>query len=284
MLIDTHAHINFNAFKDDGGEVIKRTLAQNIWMINVGSQFDTSKRAVEYAQKYPNGVFAAVGLHPIHLEETEIDEEEIHFKTRKEEFNPVNYRVLARQPRVVALGETGLDYYRIRGEEGKENKGEERKAKEKQRRVFIEHIDLAEELRLPLILHCRGSKENPNDAYLEILEILSLKKAKRGVIHCFSANLEIAQKFIDLGFYIGFTGIITFEKTTKLQEVVRDLPMEKILIETDCPYLAPEPYRGKRNEPLYVEFVARKIAEIKKINFEEVAEMTTRNARELFKI
>jgi TatD DNase family protein len=279
MLIDSHSHVNFNAFKEDHDEVIKRALDKNIWLINVGSQYSTSERAVKIAENYPNGVFAAVGLHPIHLEEGMVDEEEAQFKTVQEDFILENYRLLARQSKVVAIGETGLDYYRL----DVANRSE-KEIKDRQKKVFREQLVLANELNLPLIFHCRGSKENPEDAYKEMLEILSEHKGLKGVIHCFGSTLEIAQKFIDLGFYIGFTGIITFEKAQKLQEVVKNLPLEKILVETDCPYLAPEPYRGKRNEPMYVEFVARKIAEIKGTDFDKVADVTTRNVKELFKI
>lgn len=285
MLIDTHAHVNFNAFKDESEKIIKKTLAKNVWMINVGSQFDTSKRAIDIAKNYMEGVYAAVGLHPIHLEEGEVDEEEdIHFKTKKEEFNKATYGLLATQPKVVAIGETGLDFYHIEGFEQSV-----KTIRTKQKKVFKEHLELAQKVNKPLILHCRGSKEDPLDAYREILEMLKeaisdKQYALRGVIHCFSADLEIAKKFIDLGFLIGFTGIITFEKATKIQEVVKNLPLEKILIETDAPYLAPEPHRGKKNEPLYVEFIAGKIADIKKIDFLKVAKVTTANAKELFGI
>jgi TatD DNase family protein len=279
MLIDSHSHVNFNTFKDDHDEVIKRALDKNIWLINVGSQYSTSERAVKIAENYPTGVFAAIGLHPIHLEKGMVNEEETQFKTVKEDFILENYRLLARQPKVVAIGETGLDYYRLNI-----TNQSEKEIKDKQKKVFREHLILANELNLPLILHCRGSKDNPKDAYEEMLEILAEQKDLRGVIHCFGSSLEIAQRFFDLGFYIGFTGIITFEKANKLQEVVKNLPLEKILIETDCPYLAPEPYRGKRNEPMYVEFVARKIADIKKIEFKEVANITVKNTIKLFRL
>lgn len=288
MLIDTHAHVNFNAFRDDADQVIKRTLAQDTWLINVGSQFETSERTVEFAQKYPTKVFAAVGLHPSHLEEGIVDEGEVHFRSRKEEFDIAAYRLLAQRPKVVAIGEFGLDYYRL-----SDGESQIKTKKSKQLAVFKEQLGLARELNLPAILHCRGSKENPADAYLELLETLKQATAAfagrasdklRGVIHCFGSTLDIARKFIDLGFYIGFTGIITFPKTDKLKEVVGGIPIEKILTETDCPYLTPEPYRGKRNEPLYVEFVARKIAEIKKMDFEAVAKITSQNAKELFNL
>jgi len=279
MLIDTHAHVNFQAFSADRNEVVKRTLAAGCWLINVGSNFATSTRAVEMAGEHPSGVFAAIGLHPGHLEEGTIDEAETGAKSSVEEFDPANYRALAGNKKVVAIGETGLDYYRL----SEKNKPIE-EIKNKQKKVFGEHLELAKELDLPLILHCRGSKENPTDAYEEMLQILEKSGEVRGVIHCFGGNFRQASRFIELGFYIGFTGIITFPKTEELKNIAKSLPLDKILIETDCPYLAPEPYRGKRNEPLYVEWVARKIAELKNISYEEVMETTSKTAKKLFKI
>ncbi len=274
MLIDTHAHVNFKAFKDDADEVVKRALEKGVhFIINVGSQFSTSKRALEYANKY-DGLFAAVGLHPVHLEEMEITEEGVNFISRAEEFDPAAYRQLATQPKAAAIGETGLDLYHI-------DEHDEEKIS-KQERTFIQHIELAKELDLPLIMHCRGSKDDPYGAYMKMLKILSNYKGLRGVIHCFAGNMEIARQFMAQGFHIGFTGIITFDKTGKYEELIRELPLDKILVETDCPYLAPVPYRGKRNEPAYVEFVAEKIADIKRLGFEEVAKRTSENAIELF--
>jgi TatD DNase family protein len=279
MLIDTHAHVNFQAFSADRNEVVKRTLAAGCWLINVGSNFATSTRAVEMAGEHPSGVFAAIGLHPGHLEEGTIDEAEADVRSSEEKFDPKNYRVLAGNKKVVAIGETGLDYYRL-----SEKYKPIEEIKDKQKKVFSEHLELAKELDLPLILHCRGSKENPTDAYEEMLQILEKSGEVRGVIHCFGGNFRQASRFIELGFYVGFTGIITFPKTEELKNIAKSLPLDKILIETDCPYLAPEPYRGKRNEPLYVEWVARKIAELKNISYEEVAEITSKTAKKLFKI
>ena len=288
MFIDTHAHLNFNAFKEDASSVIEKCLKEDIWLINVGAQYSTSLRAVEYAQKYKNGVFAAIGLHPIHLEEVEIEEEGIKFKSRKEKFNKTKYHLLAlNSKKVVAIGECGLDYYRI-----DQIKKPKEKIKRKQKDVLISHLDLARELDLPIIFHCRGSKNNPLDAYFDLLEILkeinpkfiAQRKKLKGVVHCFLGNKKIAKKFLDLNLYLGFTGIITFSKTDQLKEVISFCPLKKILIETDAPYLAPIPYRGKRNEPLYVKFVAQRIAEIKKIEIEKVAQQTTKNAFQCFNL
>ncbi len=271
MLIDTHAHVNFNAYRDDTDEVIRRSLDGNIWMINVGSQYDTSKRAVEIAEKYKEGVYAAVALHPIHLGPSKyIDEEEIGFKTREEQFDNSKYQTIAKHPKVVAIGETGLDYYHV----------DDKKLKEKQKQVFIQHLELAHELKKPIIFHCRK-------AYEELLEILRAainvqRLTIRGVLHCFMGKKGLAREFLDMGFYLGFNGLITYARD--YDTVIKNTPLEKILIETDCPYLTPVPHRGERNEPLYVKYVAEKIVAIKEISFEKVAEQTTKNAKELFHI
>ncbi len=275
MLIDTHAHVNFNVYKDDADEIIRRSLDGNIWMINVGSQYDTSKRAVEMAEKYKEGVYAAVALHPIHLGSSKfIDKKEedpfLKFKTQQEEFDKEKYGELAENPKVVAIGETGLDYYYVENE----------KLKEKQKEVFKQHLELAYELNKPLIFHCRK-------AYNDLLEILRMvindrRLTPRGVLHCFMGKKGLAKEFLDMGFYLGFNGLITYARD--YDAVIKNMPLEKILIETDCPYLTPVPHRGERNEPLYVKYVAEKIAEIREISFEKVADQTTKNARELFGI
>ena len=269
MLIDTHAHVNFNAYKDDADEVIRRSLENDIWIINVGSQFNTSKRAIEIAEKYKEGIYAAVALHPIHLGPSKfIDEEEIKFKTREEKFDYKKYRELALSPKVVAIGETGLDYYYTQEEE----------IKNLQKEVFIKHLELAYELNKPVIFHCRKAY----DDLLQELKVQSARRKIRGVIHCFMGKWSQADEFLKMGFYLGFDGPITYCRD--YDNVIKNIPLERILIETDSPYLTPEPYRGQRNEPLYVKYVAKKIAEIKKNSFEKVAEQTTKNVRKLFKI
>lgn len=321
-LVDSHAHLNFNAYKDDGSEVIRRALDQGIWMINVGSQHETSKRAVEVADSYAVGVYAAIGLHPIHLSAIKVDEEEIKFKSREESFNESRYQHLIdedKQHKIVAVGEIGLDYFHLtentpanlpsglfsQVEGGSPEGRKTQKARkpeslvgqngsnqiiELQKSELIKQLKFAEKNNLPVILHCRGSQLNPLDAYQDLLNLIKLQITDyrlriTGVVHCYGANLDIAKEFIQLGFYLGFTGVITFGKNAEdLRQVVRQLPLDKILVETDCPYLAPDPYRGQRNEPSYVKFVVRKIAEIKGIDFEEVAAATTKNAWELFHI
>lgn len=262
MFFDTHTHANFNAFKNDSQEVIERALKNNVWLVNVGSQASTSKRAVKMAQNYQEGVYAAVGLHPSHLEDESFDEK--------------FYLELAKNVKVVAIGECGLDYFRSPSEA----------EITKQKEIFIKQIELARELNKPLILHCRPSI-GIQDAYEDAIGIIEnckwkIKNCENGVAHFFSGSKEIAQKFLDLGFYISFAGPITFAPEYK--KIVEFIPINKILIETDAPFAAPTPHRGRRNEPAYVEFVARQIAEWKNLNFEKIAEQTIRNAIKLFNI
>lgn len=279
MLIDTHAHINFKDYKNDSDEVMKRALENNIWIINVAADFETSKKAIELAEKYPKGIFAAVGLHPISINEEKFDYEK--------------YKELAQKEKVVAIGETGLDYavfIRKQSERLEKEvfvKTESRSElyqkeieiiKNLQKALFKKHIELAIELNKPLIIHCRNSHED----LIKMLKAKSynLKTNLKGVIHCFSGNLEQAKEYRKLGFKIGLNGIITFSRD--YDEVILGAPIEDILLETDCPYLAPVPYRGKRNEPLYIIEVAKKLAEIKNLSLENVIKQTTRNANNLF--
>jgi TatD DNase family protein len=275
MLIDTHAHLNFNAYKDDLDEVIKCSLDNNIWMINVGSQYETSKKAVKIAEQYEKGVYAAVGLHPIHLSDgifkTKIDQEEIEFQTREEDFDYQKYKELARSKKVVAVGEIGLDYWYK-----PKTKKKLEEFKQKQKEVFLQQLELARELSLPVIFHCRTA----HDDLLETLNFQVSSFKLRGAIHCFTGNWQQAERYLEMGLYLGFNGIIF---KLDLDEIINKAPLEKILIETDCPYLTPPPMEG-RNEPLYVKYVAEKIAKIKKLSYEELSNITTKNARKLFNI
>lgn len=282
MLIDTHCHVHFNAYKEDSDEVIRRAFDNGVGMITVGTQKDTSAKGVVMAEKYATGIWAAIGLHPNHLFSTMIDEEETPtFKSRSEDFDPVYYKNLAKSSKkVVAIGECGLDYYRI-----PENL-DIGIIKEKQKKVFREHIHLATELDLPLIIHVR-------DAHQDVINILhdeihQRNLPKRGVIHCYSGNWEDAKRYFDLGFLISFTGTAIFPpkkgQPDILKEVLKKSPLEKIMIETDSPYLTPPPHRGKRNEPSYVRFIAEHLAKIKGIDFEEISRQTTENATVLFNL
>ena len=282
MLIDTHAHLNFNGYKEDFEEVIKRTLENDVWMINVGSQYETSKKAVEIAEKYPEGIFAAIGLHPIHLEtglvKIKNDEEEVEVNTKEEVFDYEKYKELARSPKVVAIGEIGLDYYYR-----PKTKRKLELFKEKQKKALLKQLELAKELNLPVIFHCRM-------AHQDLLKVLKLKIKNEklkidGVIHCFTGSWEEAQEYLEMGFYLGFNGII-FKSIEGIdfKENIKKTPLDKILIETDCPYLAPPPFLNQRNEPLFVKYIAEKIAKIKDLGYEKISEITTENAKKLFNL
>ena len=283
MFIDTHAHVNFAAFRDDAEEVIRRSLDNETWMLLVGAEFKTSNRALHYANKYEKGVYAAVGLHPVHLEEGLVDSQEednaYSFVPRYEVFDYGSYEKLAKFEKVVAIGEIGLDYYHL------DLTKDVTAVKKKQHEVFAQQLLLARSLDLPVIIHCR-------QAHDDLLEILQEFKKEYGhiipndrpwgVIHCFSGDEDLAWKYFKLGLLISFTGLITFSK--QWDDLIRKIPLDKIMIETDTPYMTPEPYRGQRNEPVLVQYVAKRIADIKSIKIEKVAEITTRTARELFRI
>lgn len=276
MFVDTHAHVNFNAFKDDGEEVLKRSLKEGVSVINVGSQYSTSVRAAEYAKKFETGIWAAVGIHPVHLAKRMIeykDPEELQpaeIKTSGEDFEYGKYLELAKDSKVVAIGEVGLDYHHFSEED---NISE---LKIKQKEVFLKAIKLANKVEKPIMLHCW-------DAYNDLYEILKNNPVKKlGVVHSFIGGWKTAKKFTELGYKIGLNGIITYSDS--YNRLVKELALEDILLETDCPYLAPAPKKGERNEPMFVKYVAEKIAEIKQISVEEVEKATTENARKLFNI
>lgn len=275
MIIDTHSHLNFNAFKDDSEEVIKKTLTQDIWTINVGTKYETSKHAVEIAQNYNEGVYSAIGLHPIYAAaefmKMKTDPDEGEFLIKEQEFDKEKYKKLALSGsrRVVAIGEIGLDYYY-------KPKTTAKLAlfKEKQKSIFLEQLDLAKELNLPVILHCRMAHD-------DVIEILQSRNEKRGVIHCFTGTLEQAKKYIEMGFYIGINGIIF---KFNIDNVIKNISLDNMVVETDCPYLTPLPEGNKRNEPAFIKHTIKKIADLKNVSFEEVCEKTTENAKKLFGI
>ncbi|MBI5023289.1 MAG: TatD family hydrolase [Candidatus Magasanikbacteria bacterium] len=280
MLIDSHCHVQFNAYKNDAEEVIRRSLEREVKMIVVGSQASTSKRAVEYARRY-DGLWAVIGLHPIHLTLQEVDEEEINFHSREEKFDYNFYKKLAIDEKVVGIGEAGLDFFHLPKNLTLET------VTEIQTETFEAQAELATELNLPMVIHCR-------DAHQTLLPILQKfyqngKLQNRGVAHCFTGNWQEAKGYLDLGFNIGFTGVITFPAKKinpgpqlNLIEVVKNTPLNMILVETDSPYLAPQEHRGERCEPWMVIEVSKKIAEIKNISFEEVVKQTVKNTLNLF--
>jgi TatD DNase family protein len=284
-FIDTHAHLNINAFKDDFEEVIVRAHEQGVAMINIGTQSDTSARAVEIAEQYEDGVYAIVGLHPVHTsasyhDESELGENMKAFTSRGEVFDVDFYRSLASSKKVVGIGECGYDYYRL-----------EKDTKAVQEEAFIAQIELANELGLPLMIHTRDAKGNEASAkseagvgnvYDDTYETLKQYAKVPGNIHFYAGNWEQAKKFFDIGFTISFTGVITFAKD--YEELVRNAPLDMIHGETDCPYVAPKPYRGQRCEPFMVQEVYKKIAEIKGEDEERVRMQLLENAQKLYRL
>jgi TatD DNase family protein len=275
MIIDTHSHLNFKAYDKDRDEVIKRTREAGVICIDVGTKYETSKKAIELAEKNEN-IYAALGMHPIHIKtdllKLKMDENEGGFEPVGEEFDKARYKNLALSGsrRVVAVGEIGLDYYY-------KPKSEIKKTafKEKQKQVFIQQLEMAQELNLPVIVHTRM-------AFDDTYEILKSKPQLKGVIHCFVGTWQEAQKYLELGFYIGINGIIF---KLDLDEVIGNCPLDKILVETDCPYLTPlQEGKETRNEPIFVKHVIQKIADLRGLSFDQVTTATTQNAKTLFKI
>ncbi len=287
-FIDTHCHIHFNAFKDDMDDAIKRSLAKGIFMITVGTQSTTSKRGLEVAEKY-EGVWATVGVHPGHsfahefVDAAELDVGQT-IKARAEVVDIDYYRALGKHPKCVAIGECGLAYFRL-------PEGKEEEVKATQQTAFRAQLDLADELGLPIVLHSREAHE---DTMKILREYLSAGRLKRcGVAHCFVGTLPQAQDLIKIGFMISVTGIVAFlarkkeadaEGRSPLQNVVREIPLASLMLETDSPYLAPPPHRGKRGEPWMVEIVAETIAQLKRVNVEEIARVTNENAQRFFQL
>ena len=374
QLIDTHAHVNFNAFKDDGEEVLRRCFEAGMSVVNVGSQYSTSKRAVEYAHKFANfkrdnpldpifplnpleppesislinplnplnplnpiiplnplkssenisplnpfiplnplepsenisplnplnplGIYAAIGIHPVHLKKGsfthqdpwEIDEEEsassagTKIPTVGETFDYAKYLDLAKDEKVVAIGEVGLDYHHF------EENDDIEFLKNLQKETLVKFIQLANEVQKPVMIHCWGVKSSKEldhartDAYDDLLEILEKHPvAKKGIIHSFIGSYKTANKFITLGYKLGLNGIITYGDG--YDRLIKEIDLKNIVLETDCPYLTPRPLeKGTRNEPLFVSHVAQKIADVKGTSIEEVAKVTSQNAKEILRL
>jgi TatD DNase family protein len=277
QFIDTHAHVNFNAYKKDGEEILQKALNEGVLVVNVGSQYSTSQRAIEYAHKFETGIWAIVGIHPIHLDKktVHIDSEELdsvlEIKANGEDYDAEKYLELAKDEKVVAVGEVGLDYHHFEENENVEP------MKEKQKEVLIKFIELANLVNKPVMLHCW-------DGYDDLLEILEKHPVnKRGIVHSFIGSYKTANKFIEFGYKIGLNGIITYGES--YNRLIKEIDLKNIVIETDCPYLTPRPLeKEKRNEPIFVKLVAEKIAEVKEISIEEVARITTENAKKIFDI
>jgi TatD DNase family protein len=252
MLIDTHCHLDFSQFAPDRDAVIQRAKEAGIgYFINIGSTLDSSNAACALAAKYAQ-VYAGVGVHP----------HDAHSFNQETEDR---LRQLAVKSKVVAIGETGLDYYRNLSSEAH------------QLHAFHKQIKLAKDLNLPLVVHCRQA-ETP------LLEVLKTAMPMRAVIHCFSGDENFLKECLDAGFFISFTCNITYKKAQGLRDMVGFTPLEKLMLETDAPYLSPEGFRGKRNEPMQIKLLAEAVSLIKGISVEELANKTTANAKEFFKL
>ena len=253
MLADSHAHIDDERFDADRDEVVARALAAGVSLIvNIGADMASSARSVALAEKYP-GIYAAVGMHP----------------HDSQDMKETDYRQLeqwANHPKVVAIGEIGLDYHY------------DLSPRPVQKEVFLRQLDLARKTGKPFIIHER-------EAHADMLDIIrNAARGLNGVFHCFSGSVETAREYLKMGFYISVAGPVTFPKSVKTKEVAKAVPLDRLLVETDSPYLTPQPFRGKRNEPAYVRIVAEEIANLRDISLAELAEVTTANVRKLFNI
>ena len=252
MLFDTHAHMNDPAFDEDREEVLLSLEGKGVGaMLNVGCCLESSKDCIAMAEKYPF-VYASVGSHPDSADE--VNEEVIEA-----------YRQMAKHPKVMAIGEIGLDYYY------------ETIPRQIQQEAFRMQMALAKELNMPVIVHERNAHDDG-------MRIVKEFKGVTGVFHCYSGSAEMARQLVDMGWYIGFTGVLTFKNARKAVETAERIPLERIVLETDCPFMAPEPHRGKRNDPGYLPYMAQRLADIRGISLEEVVRVTTENAKKLYRI
>lgn len=255
MLFDTHAHYDDNRFDPDRDELLASLPAHDIGLIlNPGCDVETSRKAISYAQKYAF-VYAAVGIHPENINESWNND------------LSVIQELAQTEPKVRAIGEIGLDYYWEKDEH----------ARARQQVVFARQMELARELNMPVIVHDR-------DAHGDCMEITRRYPEVRGVYHCYAGSVEMARELLRLGYYLSFTGVITFKNARRAIEVIREVPIDRLMIETDAPYMTPEPFRGRRNSSLYVYRMAETIAEIKGMSAEEVERITTENGKRLFAI
>ena len=253
MIFDTHAHYDSEQFNEDREELLCSMEEQGVGtIVNVCASYASCERVTNMVQKYPF-MYAAVGIHPDHV--GSLNEET--FAKMKELFS---------RDKVIAVGEIGLDYYW------------DNESHDLQKKWFIRQLELARELDLPVLIHSR-------DAAADTMEIMKAHaEGLSGVIHCYSYSREMAQEYVKMGFYIGVGGVVTFKNGRKLKETVAEIPLESLVLETDCPYLAPEPYRGKRNHSAYIRYVAETIAEIKGVTYEEVVAQTEENARKMYRL
>lgn len=258
MLVDSHCHLNFPDFKDDVDLVVKKAKSKGVCtFLTINTRLSEIKDIQQLTKKDP-AIFCSVGVHP-HEAKEHLQNDPLGENLKKQLQDSLHH------PKTIGIGETGLDFYYYNS------------PKEAQEIVFQRHIEVAKESHLPLIVHTRDAEEET----INLLQFHGQGKV-RGVIHCFSGSYNLAKHALDLGFYISVSGIITFKKAELLQEVIKKLPLEKLLVETDAPYLAPTPYRGKRNEPSYVIQIAQILSDILNVSFKEVQQVTTNNFFTLF--
>jgi len=272
---DIHAHLNFSAYDNDRDAVIARTKKDGVYVINVGTQYEMSQKAVELAKNH-NNMWAIVGLHPVHTCSSFHDSKELgeggkEFTSRGEVFDYDAYKTLAVLDRVVGIGECGLDYYHAETENF-----------EKQKEVFRSQLELARDVKKPVMLHVRTHDGDSDGAYRDVFSILREFPDVKGNVHFFAGTLDTARQFLDRGFTLSFTGVITF--THQYDELVSYVPLDRIVSETDSPFVAPLSYRGKRNEPSYVSFVVEAIARIKKCTSQNVQENIARTVKSVWNI
>ena len=282
IFFDVHGHIQFPVFDNDRNEVIKRAREAGIKMIAVGTQASTSKMAIEVAHQFPKDVWATVGFHPSHAVPGHYQDKNEQSETKPENFDIKILRELAADSKVVAISECGFDFfYPLTQQLGAGVRDDS--AKKAQENVFSEQAYLAKELNKPLMMHCRPSKgtDNAYEYALEVLKDPSFNSLPK-IMHFYAGSLEMAKKLANLGFYFTFGGVITFAKS--YDEIIKYLPLDRIFAETDCPYVAPQSHRGKRNEPVYVVEVVQKLAELKGLDFEKTAEDLYGNLIKIFNL
>ena len=276
ILFDVHGHPQFLVYDGDRDAVIRRAQEAGVKMIAVGTQFSTSRAAIDLSRQYPEDVWAAVGYHPGHSNENSHHDKKEQRETGQELFDIGQFRKLAGDEKVVAIGECGLDYFRL------PDNFDADKFKKNQEKVFQEQFNLALDLKKPLMVHCRPSNKT-QDSYLDLMDLVGKASLDLPVILHFYAGLpEITKKFVDRGFYFTFGGVITF--SDDYNESIESIPVERIMLETDCPYVAPKSRRGKRNEPAFVVEVAQKMAKLKKLPLDSLIEKLRENVNGVFKI
>lgn len=255
MFVDTHAHLTDERFKGEEKEILEKCRTANVLkIITSGFDYDSSQKALEFAQNYDE-VYASIGVYPENIYEFDKQIEN-------------NFAQMAQNKKVVAIGEIGLQYT------------DNMPPREKQKEIFLKQLELAYELKLPIVIHCR-------DAYGDMIDLLKRNKnllEYSGTFHCYGGSKEIAKEILKLGFYISVGGVSTFKNASNLKETIKSLPLENLILETDCPYLAPDPFRGRRNDPSLIPIIAKNLAQLKDVSIEEIEEKTTQNARRLFNL